>query len=312
MVVLFAIASYRVLTHTDLSAISRAIEAGLKTVGCLVCILVGNAYLVLPLLITRGQYFAALSSNNPAYAFSFTFDNIETLPNSIRLITNWAVVSRFAPPWAGSYLNDPWSSLLLFTLPILAFGAALFIRRLLDIVLYGMMLIAVLLSTASNPPGGQVFTSAIIAQPALRPFYNGEIFSPIVLLFYSAFAAFTIHRLATLAFSGEGLLPCSGSWWRSSARFANPHSARAASRVWAIFVVCTLTTVLLISVYPALLPSDAVGSSYAPSFSSLPGYYSSANQYLESSGRSNAVMVFSGDLAVRHEQCEQFYVVQWG
>ena len=265
-------------------------------VAVVLAVLFANLYQLLPFSIVGNAYVGALSSGNPVYAFSFGFDSIQTMGNSLRLISNWGIIGTFsgkalAPVWMAGYLSSPVVQFLLFAIPLLALVSILFLRRLADRLAYLLMLVTILLSTSSNPPAGSAFVWVISALPILRPFYNGETFSPILLIFYAAFASLTVARavsfVETRAAQSSSHNPSPPTPTKLKGRFV-----RRIRRAAGILAFLIIVGTVLLSVYPALSSTYMLGNPSAPVASSLPQYYLDANSYLQQTDPNGPVMVF--------------------
>jgi len=256
----------------------------------LTAVFLSNAYLLYPLVITSGTYTGALSSSHPSYAFSFAFDQIEVGINSIRMITNWSLNTSFAPTWYASYAGSPWVQGLLFGVPLLSLSSIIFIRRPFERLIYGLTVVLILLSTASNPPLGPVFIWVIEHVSLLRPFYNGENFSPLLLIGYCLLSTIALAhltgRLQRLVYRKEKPLP------------KTPGRARKAQmrRSVALLVCSVLVAILLVlvPVYPGLSAAYMSGNPTTPARSTLPADYEAANHFLEQNDPGAPVMVFPG------------------
>jgi hypothetical protein len=252
-----------------------------------------NAYLLYPFDLVYRSYSSALSSTNPAYAFSYGFDVNQTLPNAMRLITNWSVFTQKTPPWAIAYLTDPLPIVLSFLLPGLALAAVLFLRRPSELLLYSLMLVGAWVSASITTPTGTLFQWFTSSVPPFRAFYNGETLSPVVLLFYCIFAPITVAK--TVPILGE--FKDRFVWWtaagtpssQSVPKGTAPAHRFTAARVWPFLI----SGLLLISVAPALTTGfSADHASAYPVDSSLPSYYEDAARYLQTTAPSAATMVF--------------------
>ena len=241
-------------------------------------------------------YVEALSSGNPVYAFSFAFDSIQTLVNSLRLISNWGIVGTFsgmslAPVWMAGYLGNPAVQFLLFAVPLLALASVLFLRQTADLLIYLLMLVTILLGASSNPPAGSTFVWVITSFPLLRPFYNGETFSPILLIFYATFSSLTVAKIASFldarAVSKNSLTPTRSA--QNNLKRRSTAGIRSAAGGVACF---TILLVILATNYPALSTSYMLGNPSTPVASSLPRYYLAANSYLQQTDSNGPVMVF--------------------
>jgi len=271
--------------------LARLAKEAILLVGILIA---ANAYLVYPLALVLGSYLSSLGAATPAYTFSYGFDSSQTVQNAVRLATNWAVFSPKSPPWAVTYLVSPVPIVLSYALPVLGFAALLFLRRLSDVVIYALMVAAALLSASINTPLGPGFVWATTNLAPFRAFYYGATFSPILLLFYCLFAPVSIALLPGL------LRPTAVSENATDATAGPPDRGPPASRstsrsrrplryAWPTFVV----VLLIASTYPALTPEFS--QAHAPGYpidSSLPSYYPSAAQFLQSSDASGPTMVF--------------------
>lgn len=259
-----------------------------RTVGS---IIVANAYLIFPLLLTGSTYTGALQSSNPSYVYSFTFDSIEVPYNAIRLISNWWVATPDVPTWVTQYLSDPMSVALTSVLPVVAFASIFYLKNRTDYSLYLMMVLVLLASFGSNPPFGAAFIAVITNVPLLRPFYNAEYFSPILLTLYAFFASLVIGRLACdiriHSFPRNSI--------RSDDQGAEPVQRRpphGLARTTMRIAAGMLVVALIASCYPALTPAYGKGTAEFPSSSALPTYYLAANRFLTATNPNAAVMVF--------------------
>jgi Alpha-(1->3)-arabinofuranosyltransferase len=266
-----------------------------KELGLIIgAIVVANAYLIYPLVIVSGQFTSALASSNPSYAFSYGFDSQETLSNSVRLITNWAVFTAKAPPWATQYLDGPVPIILSCALPALALSSVVFLRRRSDRLLYLMMLGVLWLSSSVNTPLGSSFQWATTNVLPFRAFYNGETFTPILLMFYCFFATLSIARIGAkiAAVSRPSNTPSpavAGSPFRPRARIVRVGKRFVATGAWPVIVA----VLLVASVYPALTPAYSQShSSLNPVSSTLPPYYGQAADYLHAKDPNGPTMVF--------------------
>ena len=263
-----------------------------QTIGVAVALFVANAYLVYPLALVLGSYLTTLGSSTPAYTFSYGFDATQSVPNAVRLATDWAIFSPKAPPWAVTYLNEPLAVALSFFVPVLAFSAFLFLRRTSDVILYAMMVGTTVLSASINTPIGPAFVAATTEIPPFRAFYYGATFSPILLSFYCFFAPVSIGLLPRFLSRGEPTDPTP-----DLAPPRSPKMPRSILRpltslrayIWPIAVA----VIIVAASYPALTPEFS--SSHAAGYpidSTLPASYSDAASYLESSDPSAPTMVF--------------------
>lgn len=255
----------------------RLTKSLVLSVGCFV---LGSAYLWLPFLYVSELYTSALTDPNPSYPFDFSFNKIQTLPNALRLINNWAVVyPQYAQPWMPAYLMHPVVQSLLYLVPIMSLASILFLKSRTQIATYCLMLGTIFLSKANNPPFGEPFVWLISNIPLSRGFYNGASFSPALISLYSIFSVLTLYNvnIALAAFVRKHTKPEFSIHW-----------SRALPAVLPILIVI----MLLVSVYPVLSPMLTTGPPTNPLVSSLPSYYVSASEYLHSSGPFDPVMVF--------------------
>jgi hypothetical protein len=272
----------------------RFVQVGVRGGLILGVIALANAYVFYPFGLVLNSYVSSLESLNPVYAFSYLFDAQETFTNTFRLITNWSIFTPEAPPWAVAYLTNPVAVLLSFLVPLLALSAVLFFRRLSDLLLYGLMLATLCISTSIYSPLATQFVWLTTNVAPFRAFYYGASLSPILLLFYCFFAPVTIPRLVqTLATLERGFTPYSATAGASLSltrrSMGTVRHALANRRFWAV----VLAVLLVVTVYPALTPQYSTSSSPGyPTDSSLPSYYSGAAKYLQSSDPNGAVMVF--------------------
>ena len=243
----------------------------------LIAIVAANAYIIYPFLAVKSLYFSALSAANPSYAFSFSFDKIESVQNAIRLINNWADYSGYAPAWMVPYLVNPVIYLLLFLAPVLAIASVIFIRKKIAIVLVASTAILIFLSKADNPPLGIAFQWMILHINVLRGFYNGSSFSGFLIIAYSLLISVSISAIFS----------------RLSARLLKSTKLliRKAGRSIPFLVVVLIVALMIASVYPLLSGQIVEGNPSTPLGSALPPYYYNASNYLVSHG-SYPAMVF--------------------
>jgi len=284
----YRIDSVRVINSAK--GVRDAIVGGAATITSIV---VANLYLAYPLALTGSTYTTAVSSNNPSYTFSYSFDTIETPANALRLVTNWWVLSPDAPQWARAYLTDPTVIALSWALPILALCGALFLRSKLDLVLLVVTVFSAISSFGSNPPFGGLFTGVIAVAPVLRPFFNGEYFSAPLVICYACLSSLAVGSLVrSLAQTNlsrrKSIIPLSSASRRTAAFIAR-HRRHSAT-----VLIAALVTLLLVANLPALSPEFAAGTTEYPATSTLPSSYLSASSYLQSANPSAPVMVFPG------------------
>lgn len=294
LAVLAGLLALRWQTLTGLRSRERLVQFAKGTGAVLGSVVAANAYLVYPLIALGSSFTLGLQTANPFSGRSYAFDSTETFSNSIRLITNWAVFTDRSPPWAAQFLTEPAVILLSFVVPVLAFAALLYLRYPGELLLYSVMLAVAWLSTSTNSPTGQLFVLFTTSVGPLQAFYNGETFSPLLLLLYCAFAPLTVARLSGWS-----------TKWHSSAApqqgegtSARRHPLRrlqtpVLARAWRIFWPTAIVAVLLLSSYPAL--SAQYTRAAAPSYPidvSLPPYYLQANHALQSTNPNGPVMVF--------------------
>ncbi len=291
--VLVVLLAFRWAAWRGWSLREKSVALAKSAGGVALSIFVANAYLVYPLALVLGSYLSSLGASNPAYTFSYGFDTAQTVPNALRLATDWSVFSPKAPPWAVSYLNAPLAIGLAFVVPALAFLATLFLRRLGDVTLYGLMVVTAVLSASINTPFGPAFVALTTNVAPFRAFYYGATFSPLLLVFYCFFAPVTIALLPGLLRRDRGT-PADDSAATSAPPsrpsvfgLARPSARR--SYVWPILVAALIVA----AAYPALSPnfSDAHAAAY-PIDATLPGYYTDAASFLEKTDPNGPTMVF--------------------
>jgi hypothetical protein len=287
-VVLVLLAFYlRASMPSDWPARARRLAGGVAlTAGP---VLVANAYLALPAGSAFQSYVSGLvAPTSQYYATTYSFDTTETPANAIRLATNWALYSWRAPPWVGPYLSDPASILLSCAVPLLAFAAVPFIRRLSDQLLYAAMVGLVILSASINSPFGGAFVWATTNVLPLRAFYNGETFSSPLLITYCFFATLTIAGVPRWI-RGPAPYPISRVASLRAVWTATPRHRRLIAKTWPWGVAI----IVVLASYPALTP--AFSQSHAdgePLDSNLPGYYPAASSYLSHADPNGPTMVF--------------------
>ncbi len=193
-----------------------------------------------------------------------------------------------------SYLANPVIQSLLYVPPILALSSVLFLRR-REYGAYGLMIFLIFLSKANNPPLGTPFVWLITNIPLLRVFYNGASFSPGLICLYCIFIPITLARVngRLLCMIGKRVELPMGFFRRATLSIALP-----------AFIV----VILLISVFPMLSPMLTQGSPTTPLVSSLPSYYTAASDFIQSTGRYDAVMVFP---AVNNFNSNQVNNITW-
>lgn len=240
-------------------------------------IILSNSYFILPFLSVKSLYFSALSSVNPTYAFSFTFDKIETLNNSIRLINNWADYSGFAPLWMTSYLKNPFISIILYTVPFLALISIIFKHKKINIVIYITTIITIFLSKANNPPFGGLFKYMILHFNILRPFYNGSSFSPFLIIEYCLLLPISIASIYSFLDKIE----------KKDFNFRIKRTINYSKKIIPVIIII----IMLVSVFPQLSPELVHGNPSTPLESSLPSYYYNASDFLMKTPNA-PVMVF--------------------
>jgi hypothetical protein len=291
LVVLVVLLGYRVF-HRSADPTCVAARRHLATAGLIVGVIcLANFYFFFPFLAVGQLYFQALGSPNPVYTFSFAFDSIQTLHNSTRLISNWALNSPFAPAWYPAYSSNPWIQALLYGIPFMAFAAGLFIKRIFEILGYAGMIVLTVLSASSNPPIGGFFVWLITSVPFLRPFYNGETFSPLLLVLYCAFGTFTLYQLLLIVRKTSVSHRFDD---RISNRFGRRRSSLIRKGLEAALVVALALAIVIGPVYPALSRSYTEGNPSTAVSSSLPTFYGQANGFLQSQNPNAPVMVFPG------------------
>ncbi len=265
---------------------------------------VANGYLIYPYARLNSVYYGALTSASPNYPYSLTVDQIQTLPNAIRLIDNWALSSGYAAAWMGPYLASPVTMVTLFTIPLLAFSAILYYSRVetrngqrVLLVSFLLLLMTLFISKSNNPPAGWIFVWIVQEVPFARPFYDGGYSGmPFLILAYAVLSAYGLSQImATL--QGRGGPP---TWWSHLTRHGPTRTGRIVHRsrlgraqaAATVIVVTGLGVAALISVYPMLSPLLTQGNPEVPLGSSLPPYYLSSSAYLSAQGAEYPVMVF--------------------
>lgn len=240
-------------------------------------IILANSYFALPFIGIKSLYFYALSSANPSYALSFSFDKIEILTNAIRLVNNWADYSGFAPLWMLPYLKNTYIYYMLFLIPFLSIISILFKYKKINILIYILMAITIFLSKANNPPFGNIFQYMILHFDILRPFYNGASFSPFLIIEYSLLFPITLGYLYKYMDKIEKI----------NINNNIKKIIRNSKKIFPFVIIF----IMLISVYPQLSPQLVHGNPSTPLESRLPSYYYNASSFLMKNPN-GAVMVF--------------------
>jgi hypothetical protein len=258
-------------------------------------VVLANAYVLYPLLLTFRLYASDLSSPTPSFGISYSFDSNLTLFNSLRLATDWAIFTYKSPPWAVQYLVNPFAILLSLIVPILALSAGFWVRRLSDKLLYAMMLMAICFAATVNSPLGTWFATITFDVPPFRVFFYGAAFSTLVLIFYCFFAvpsiAFVVRILSDPSlWTSRRPLAVAGATANSRLRW----SARARGIFLPSRILTGLLCVLLVaSVYPLYSSSFSEShSSQYPLSSTLPPYYERASAFLQNLAPNAPAMVF--------------------
>jgi len=291
LVVILVLLAYKWESLRKQELKGRLRDIGGRTLSILAAATVGNAYLVYPLILTGSSYLSAASTSSPNYPFNYGGNDVATLQNSVRLVSNWFLATPYAPTWASAYLSNPGLIVMTSVLPALALGSFVFLRGRTDRGLYLSMIVAILAATASNPPAGALFKWLTTHVALLRAFYNAYTYSPLLLLFYSVFSALTVGVITVR-------LEKRGSRRRVDSRSTTeqrPNERRfrrlPRAHFGAIFVIAVVA-VLLGSAYPSLSPSFDVGSPGFPMATSLPNYYVDATNFLQKTAPNDPVMVF--------------------
>ena len=295
ILVLLVLLGYRWVSLPKLALLARLLRTFKEGAIILSTIFLANAYLVYPLVLTLKLYSSDLSSSSPSFTFSYVFDNHQTLFNSLRLITDWAIFTDKSPPWAVQYMASPVATLLSLVVPFLALAAGLWIRRLSELVLYAMMLVVGCLSASTNSPLGPAFIFLTSNVAPFRAFYYGAVFSPVLLICYCFFAVPTIAYVIRLT---SRLLFRTYSSTRLRAKTSPRLPVRRAVANEAGFGVslvlsCLIGAVIVSSTYPALSPAfSQAHSADFPIGTVLPPYYPQASTFLQSTDPNGPTMVF--------------------
>jgi hypothetical protein len=290
----FAVLLYYRFEQTRLAGMPRRFRnLGVRGAVILGTLVVANLYLLYPAVTTFSAYYNAAGTSSPSYPYDYGSNTIATLPNSIRLISNWFITTPYAPSWVGPYLSNPGVIVATSVLPALALGSILFLRGRADRVLYGAMVFTIFAATASNPPFGGVFRAAT-ATPLLRTFYVAYLYSPVLLVFYSILGAVTVGQVTAILQRWEArprTAPTSTSHGGARPTARRFSLSRPKPKVHLLFApVCV--GILIASAYPSLSPSFAAGSPGFPMSVTLPGYYTRASNYLADQNPNAPTMVF--------------------
>ena len=222
-------------------------------------------------------------SLKPAYVFGFIYDWIAVLPNAMRLILNWGVYTAYAAPWVSSYLANPIILSLLYILPFFSLSSIIFLKR-SDYYLYASLVISILAATTANPPLGNLFIYIMLHVGPLRVFYESDAYYPILVIFYSLLFPFSLYNFSEL-------LRRYALQRRISKRKIKPFILN--KRTHKVFVFA-LILIVLATAFPLYTGLVDESSSAMPVESSIPSYYFSASNFLQSHGHYSPVMVLPG------------------